>query len=106
MHKDSNGDIRDRGLPPGPATVAELYQWHHAFAQRLIDLDKFSLSNVAILMSTEFSGMGTAELAMHQALIGAGKQLSTLSGQAHIHRVLSEIICYQLLLELLLTTSY
>ena len=65
-------------LPAGPSSVQELYRWPVAVAQRLLaaadDATEFKrrvTTNSAHLVTTsEFSGMGSAEVALQLGLRG------------------------------------
>lgn len=69
-------------LPDGPSSVDGLFAWNLAASQSLFgDLDdatrKATLQKLAkyhIIVTSEFSGMGTGELAVHLAIEGIRKQ--------------------------------
>jgi len=76
-------------LPDGPSSVEGLFAWNLVASQCLFgDLDAATrkatlqkLANYHIIVTSEFSGMGTGELAVHLAIEGIRKQSAGNGGQ-------------------------
>lgn len=83
-------------MPPsilGPSTLAELFQWHVTAVNTLLDCatdtnnddeDKdiglMKLAGLRLVTTTEFSGMGTAELAVEMIIDALGKHVPDCAG--------------------------
>ena len=73
----------------GPATLGELFQWHRSATMKLLADDDskealVSLSQLHVAMTTEFSGMGSAEIAVNLTLQGIRSLIAARRGRACI----------------------
>ena len=77
----------DTARPLGPDSMAELFGWHKRLPSLLFsgtdDVAFQRMDDLHVVLSAEFSGMGTAELALD--LIQQGLQYFHQQGKTHTH---------------------
>ena len=68
----------------GPSSIQELFGWPHAAVEQLFrlgdaagDADAVRLKGLRLVMTADFSGMGTAELAVGMVLDAVKKHVAT-----------------------------
>lgn len=96
---DANADAdpsQNAGISFGPSSLQGLFGWHWKGAEALFSGDDglgalAKLSNYHVVVTSEFSGMGTAELATHAAIEGIRDQcrrrgVSSKSSPRHYHQ--------------------
>lgn len=78
-------DLPEEDLPEGPSTLGELFQWHHSVAKTLFGDDASAatlakLSGIHVMMSSEFTGMGSAELALQMVANSINQRIEEKAG--------------------------
>lgn len=69
--------------PAGPGSIAELFQWSDDMAEKLFGdcpAELAKLARMHLLLTSEFSGMGTAELSCHMVIDSLRKRFGNAKG--------------------------
>lgn len=83
--EDSSVDLKlAEAVKNGPSSIQELFGWPHAAVEQLFrlgdaagDADAVRLKGLRLVMTSDFSGMGTAELAVGMVLDAVKKHVAT-----------------------------
>lgn len=72
--------------PPGPDSVTGLVGWHYALAKKLVaktDPAALAVKLSKVILTSEFSGMGSAEIALRMVMDGLAHAGIRIKGHLH-----------------------